>query len=191
MSDAPRGRDPHRLAIAAALGAAALSAAVNIWHALEYPFWQDEVGAARVITTEGPIKMLRTIASTELHPPGFYTAGWLLDRVGVPVAWDRAISILAAMALSGLLVLYARRFVPLWGAGLAGLVSVLGWQFWRHGWELRPYSLFALTCLVFVLVLERAAERPARGRLALLTGVAVVGVMTHYFFVFTLAAGLL
>jgi hypothetical protein len=171
--------------------AAALSAAVNVPRAMDFAFWQDEVGSARVITVSGPISMLRAVVGSENHPPGFYSLGWALDRIGVPVLWDRTISVLAAMALSGLVVVYARRMMPLWGAALAGLVTALGWQFWRHGWELRPYSLFALTCLLFVLALERAAEGPTRRRLVLLAAAVAAGAMTHYFFVFTLLGGLL
>ena len=181
-----------RLQTALAAGAAAaLSAAVNIPRAVDFSFWQDEVGSARVITVSSPISMLRAVVGSENHPPGFYALGWVLDRLGVPVVWDRTISVLAAMALSGLVVVYARRMVQLWGAALAGLVTALGWQFWRHGWELRPYSLFALTCLLFVLALEHAAEEPTRRRLALLAGAVAAGVMTHYFFAFTLFGGLL
>jgi hypothetical protein len=178
------------LALVAA-GAAALTALVNVPRAVGYSFWQDEVGAARVITDPGPISMLRRVVSTENHPPGFYALGWVLDRMGIPVVWDRAISVLAAMALSGLVVLYARRLVPLWGAALAGLVTALGWQFWRHGWELRPYSVFALACLLFVFALVWAAESPTRRRLALLAAAVAAGTMTHFFFVFTLGAGLI
>ncbi|HMI99815.1 MAG TPA: glycosyltransferase family 39 protein [Gaiellaceae bacterium] len=172
-----------------ALAAAALSAALNVPRAIETSFWQDEVGSARVITISSPFSMLRALVGTENHPPAFYSLGWILDRLGVPVVWDRAISVLAATAVSGLVVLYARRMMPLWGAALAGLVTALGWQFWRHGWELRPYSLFALACLLFVLALERAAEQPIRGRLALLAAAVAVGVMTHYFFVLSLCGG--
>jgi hypothetical protein len=178
------------LALVAA-GAAALTALVNVPRALGYSFWQDEVGAARVITDPGPISMLRRLVGTENHPPGFYALGWLLDRLGVPVVWDRTISVLAAMALSGLVVLYARRLVPLWGAALAGLVTALGWQFWRHGWELRPYSVFALACLLFIFALVWATESPTRRRLALLAAAVAAGTMTHFFFVFTLCAGLI
>jgi hypothetical protein len=174
-----------------ALAAAAVSGAVNIPRAVETSFWQDEVGAARVITVSGPFSMLRAVVGTENHPPGFYALGWILDRLGVPVVWDRAISVLAAMAVSGLVVLYARRLMPLWGAALAGLLTALGWQFWRHGWELRPYALFSLTCVLFAFALERAAEQPARRRLAVLAAAVAAGAMTHFFFLFTLGAGLI
>ena len=178
------------LALAAA-GAAALTALVNVPRAVGYSFWQDEVGAARVITEPGPISMLRHVVSTENHPPGFYALGWLLAQLGVPVVWDRTVSVLAAMVLSGLVVVYARRFVPLWGAALAGLATALGWQFWRHGWELRPYSLFALACLLLILALQWAAESPTRNRLAVLAVAVAAGTMTHFFFVFTLGAGVI
>ena len=174
-----------------ALAAAAVSAAVNIPRAIEFSFWQDEVGTARVITVSSPFSMLRAVVGTENHPPGFYSLAWILDRIGVPVVWDRAISVLAAMALSGLVVVYARRLMPLWGAACAGLITALGWQFWRHGWELRPYSLFALTCVLFVLALERAAEQPTRRRLALLAAAVAAGAMTHFFFLLTLGGGLI
>lgn len=170
--------------------AAVLSTGLNIDRALDYPFWQDEVGSARAVTAGGPIAMLRVVVGTELHPPGFYTLVWFLDAVGAPVVWGRSISVLASAALSGLLVLYARRFVPLWGAALVGLASALGWQFVAHGWELRSYALFALACLGFVLALEWAFEQPTRTRLALLVLAVAVGAMAHYFFVFTLVGGL-
>jgi hypothetical protein len=164
-----------------------MSAAVNIPRAVAYLFWQDEVGSARVITESGPVAMLRAVAGSENHPPGFYSLGWALHHLGVPVVWDRAISVLAAIALAGLVVVYAQRMLPLWAAGLAGLLVALGWQFWRHGWELRPYSLFALACLVFVLALEWTFERITTRRLVLLAVAVAVGSMTHLLFLLTLA----
>ena len=135
--------------------------------------------------------MLHRVVNTELHPPGLYTAGWLLNRLGAQPISVRVISILAAVALSGAIVVYARQFVPLWGAALVGLVSALGWQFVAHGWELRPYAVFALASVLFALALERVVEQPTRRRLILAIAVVAIGVMTHYFFVFTLAAGLI
>ena len=177
--------------LVAAAACAALTAAVAGIRAVQYPFWQDEVATARVITTVGPIAMLRRIVNTELHPPALYAAGWLLNRLGAPPVWIRGISVLAAVALSAVVVVYARRFVPLWGAALVGLVSALGWLFVAHGWELRPYAVFALAAVLFALALQRVVDQPTRRRLALVIAVVAVGVMTHYFFVFTLAGGLI
>lgn len=177
--------------VAASMGCAALTAVLAVSRALDYAFWQDEVGSARVITRDGPVQMLRHVASTELHPPGFYSLGWLLTQLGAPPVWARSISVLSATLLSALVVLYAGRFVPVWGAALAGLATAVGWQFVAHAWELRPYSLFALTCVLFAWALERAAAQPGRGRLALLAAAVAAGSMTHYFFAFTLLGGLL
>ena len=175
--------------LVAAVSCAVLTAAVAIPRAVQYAFWQDEVGAARVITRAGPIEMLRNVAGTELHPPGFYALGWVLSRLGAPAVWGRGISVAAAIALTIVVVLYAARLMPVYGAALAGLATALGWQFVDHSWELRPYSLFALVCVLFALALERAAERPSLGRLALLAFATAAGLMTHYFFAFTLVAG--
>jgi hypothetical protein len=174
-----------------AIASAGLSAVVNIPRAFSYPFWQDEVGSARVIATSGPLAMARAVVRTENHPPGFYSLGWALHRLGAPVVWNRAISVLAVVALSGIVVLYARRMLPLWAAGFVGLLVALGWQFWRHGWELRPYSLFALCCLLFVIALEWAIEQPTGKRLSLLTLTVLAGALTHYFFLLTLAGAFL
>jgi hypothetical protein len=171
--------------------AAGVSAAVNVPSAVESSFWQDEVGSARVITTPGLFSMLHRVVDTENHPPGFYFLAWLLDRAGTPVVWDRTLSVVAAMALSGMVVAYARGLMPLSAAFLAGLLTALGWQFWRHGWELRPYSVFALACLFFVFALERAADHSSRGRLALLALAVAAGSMLHYYFLLTLAAGVI
>ena len=65
--------------------------------------------------------------------------------------------------LAGLTVVYARRFLPLWTAGLAGVLTALAWQVVVHGSELRAYALLALLTLVFALLLERAAAEPRAG----------------------------
>jgi hypothetical protein len=175
--------------LAAAVACAALTAGIAVFRAFEYPFWQDEVGAARVITQAEPIEMLRRVTSTELHPPGFYALCWLLARLGAPVVWGRGVSILAAVALTAVVVLYAQRFVPLWAAVVAGLFTALGWQFVDHSWELRPYSLFALECVLFAITVEATAREPTGKRLSLLAAIVAAGAMTHYFFIFTLIAG--
>ena len=45
--------------------------------------------------------------------------------------------------------------------------------------------------MLFVLALAWAAERPTSGRLALLAAAVAAGTMTHFFFLFTLGAGLI
>jgi hypothetical protein len=61
----------------------------------------------------------------------------------------------------------------------------------RHNWELRAYSMFTLLCMIFAVTLEWAARSASKRRLAALAIVVALGSTTHYFFLFTLFAGLL
>jgi mannosyltransferase len=183
-----RRRLAARGELLAAAAAAAVSLAVTVPRAFAYPFWQDEVGAARVIVRSSLFGALRGVVVGENHPPAFYVLGWAVHRLGAPVVWERALSVAAAALLAALVVLYAARILPLACAALAGLAVALGWQFERHGWELRPYALFALAAFAVVVAVERAAEEPTTRRRALLTGVVLAGSLVHYFFLFTLAA---
>jgi uncharacterized membrane protein len=103
----------------------------------------------------------------------------------------RVLSVLSASLLSALLVLFARRFLPLWAAALAGVMTALGHDFVVHGRELRAYALLTLTVLLLAYALIWAAERPTRRRLIVLGASVAAGSMTHYFFMFSFAAGLL
>jgi hypothetical protein len=114
-----------------------------------------------------------------------------VEQTGLPVEAGRGIGVAAGTLLAGLLVLYAARLLPLWAAGLAGLVAALASQLVLRGSELRAYALYALLALVFAWLLERAAEAPSRGRLAALWAVTATGLLTHYFFLFLLLPGLL
>jgi len=102
----------------------------------------------------------------------------------------RVLSALSGAALSGLLVLYARRFVPLWAATLAGLGAVFGHQFVIHGRELRAYEFLALITLIFAYVLTWAKDGPSIQRLAVVSATVAIGALTHYFFLFSVAAAL-
>jgi len=131
------------------------------------------------------------VAESESTPPVWYALAWAVEQTGLPVEAARGIGVAAGALLAGLLVLYAARLLPLWAAGLAGLVAALGSQLVLRGSELRAYALYALLALAFAWLLERAAEAPSRGRLAALGAVVAAGLLTHYFFLFLLLPGLL
>jgi uncharacterized membrane protein len=133
---------------------------------------------------------LDRVAESESTPPLWYALAWVVEQSGLPVEAGRWIGVAAGTLLVGLLVLYAARLLPLWAAGLAGLVAALGSQLVLRGSELRAYALYALVALTFAWLLERAAEAPSRGRLAALWAVAAAGLLTHYFFLFLLLPGL-
>jgi Dolichyl-phosphate-mannose-protein mannosyltransferase len=127
---------------------------------------------------------LGRVEDTESTPPLWYALAWLVEQTGLPVEAARGIGVVASALLAGLLVVYARRMLPLWAAGLAGLLVALAGQLVLRGAELRAYALYALLALAFAWLLERAAERPSHGRLAALAAVAAAGLLTHYFFAF-------
>jgi hypothetical protein len=167
---------------------AAVNLAVTVPRALSYPLWQDEVGAARVVVARSFTSVLTKVTAHENHPPAFYALAWLVHRLGVPAVGARALSVGAAATLTLAVVLYARRLLPLYLAGLAGLMVGLSWQLEMHGWELRPYALLALISFAGVLAVERAAVSSTRARVAQLVLVVAVGALLHDYFVFTLAA---
>ena len=131
---------------------------------------------------------LGRVEDTESTPPLWYGLAWIVEQAGLPVEAARGIGVVASALLAGLVVVYARRFLPLWAAGLAGLIVALAGQLVLRGAELRAYALYALLALAFAWLLERAAEKPSWGRLAALAGVAAAGLLTHYFFVFVALA---
>lgn len=131
---------------------------------------------------------LGRVEETESTPPLWYGLAWLVEQAGLPVEAARGIGVVSSALLAGLLVVYARRFLPLWAAALAGFLVALAGQLVLRGAELRAYALYALLALAFAWLLERAAERPSWGRLAAMAGVAAAGLLTHYFFAFVALA---
>jgi hypothetical protein len=180
-----------RATLAVALLTAAAAAAVRLVPAAAYPLWQDEVASARITVEPTLGGALDRVAGSESTPPLWYALAWALEQTGLPVEAGRGIGVAAGTVLAGLLVLYAARLLPLWAAGLAGLVAALGSQLVLRGSELRAYALYALLALVFAWLLERAAEAPSRGRLVAFWAVTATGLLTHYFFLFLLLPGLL
>lgn len=155
------------------------------------PFWQDEVASARVVDQPTIGAVIDQIQRTESAPPLWYVLGWLGHEAGISLLGLRLLSVLFAAVLAPLIVLYARRFLPLGAAALAGLLGGVGWQFAAHGRELRAYALYALLALVFALVLERAVRRPSAWNLTAFTLCVAAGLLTHYLFALLVVAGLL
>jgi hypothetical protein len=174
------------------LAVAAIAAAARLPGFLRDALWQDEVAAARVISEPSLVGMLRHVAGVEATPPFWYALGWLAHTFGLSPESFRIVSVLSGALLAGLVVILARRALPLWASVVAGLLVAFGWQFVMHGHELRAYELFALATVVLALLLLKQLSAPAgRGRdLALVVCVAL-GSLTNYFFLLTLGAVLL
>lgn len=172
-------------------GTTLASLAVCLPGAITLPLWQDEVASARVVSQPTVGAVLDQIQRTESAPPLWYLLAWLGHQAGVSPAGLRFISVVFAAFLAPLIVLYARRFMPLGAAAFAGLIGGVGWQFVAHGRELRGYALYALLALLFAFALERAARRPTFWSMGALALCVAAGLMTHYLFALLVLAGLL
>ena len=184
------GAGARRATIGVAAGVAALAAAATLPGAIDLPLWQDEVASARVLLESTPAGVVEHVERTESTPPGWYLLAWLGREAGISIEGLRFLSVALAAALAGLTVVYAGRFLPLWLAGVAGVLTALAWQTVVHGSEVRAYSLLALLTLAFALLLEHAAAEPRLGRLVALAACTAAGAYTHYFFVLAALAGL-
>jgi hypothetical protein len=184
------GAGGRRATAGVALAAALVGAAAALPGAIDLPLWQDEVASARVLLEPTPAGVVEHVARTESTPPGWYLLAWLLRETGLSIETLRFLSVALAACLAGLTVVYASRFLPLWIAAVAGILTALAWQTVTHGGEVRAYALLALVTLVFALLLERAASAPTFGRLAALAACAAAGAYTHYFFLLATVAGL-
>src|SRR5262245_49953039 len=184
------GAGARRATIGVAAAVAAPAAPATLPGAIDRPLWQDEVASARVLLESTPAGVVEHVARTESTPPGWYLLAWIGREAGVPIEGLRFLSVAFAAALAGLTVVYARRFLPLWIAGVAGVLTALAWQPVVHGSEVRAYAPLAFLTLIFAFLLERAAAEPRLGRLAALAACTAAGAYTHYFFVLAAAAGL-
>ena len=181
----------HEYAVGlAALVVGAVAVGVRIPGVFANSLWQDEVVSANIILEPTPVAMFRHVARTESTPPVWYGVVWLGHRLGVSVVDLRLLSVLAGGLLAGLVVLWGRRFMPLWASILAGALVALGSQFVTHGSELRAYELYAICAFLFAVALERFSETPTRRNTVLLTGSVLLGSLTHYFFLLFVVAGI-
>lgn len=183
ISSLRRSRAPL---LAAGLGVATVCLRLPGAHSSS--FWQDEVASARVLQQPTFGAMLGRVARTESTPPLWYAMGWMLHRAGVSIHDVRLFSVaLDGMIVAGLVMLANSLLGPVLAVA-AGSVAAITAQLSAHGRELRAYELFALLALAFAASLDRAALRPDPPRLALVGGVVTAGLLTHYFFAFTVAA---
>ena len=181
----------------------AVAVAVRAPDAVNESFWADEVASGHVITAPTPRAAVQRIRRESSPPVWFFLArtahGAGNELASVSGAFKplasfgavRLLSVLFSAVLVALVVIYARRFLELWAAALAGLLVTVGFQFVLHGKELRPYALLMLLAIAVPLTLEWVVARPGRWRLAAFALLVAVGSMTHYFFLLPLFSGLL
>ncbi len=186
--DTQRSLDRGTVAVATAVSAVALCARTP--GALRDAFWQDEVASARILGEPSAYAALRQVARQEATPPLWYMLGFLAHTAGLGPGGFRWLSVLAGAAAAGLVVIFARRLLPLWASAFAGVLAALAWELVMHGRELRAYALFELLAVLFPLALVRALRAEARWTGVALALLVAAGTMTSYFFGLTVVAGL-
>ncbi|HEY5294724.1 MAG TPA: hypothetical protein VIJ70_04530, partial [Gaiellaceae bacterium] len=112
---------------------ALLAVGVRLPHALNDSFWQDEVASARILREPTFSGMLHHVARTESTPPLWYALAWLAHRGGVSIHDTRLLSVAFGGLLAGLVVVLARRVLPLAGAAVAGVLAAVSAQLAWHG----------------------------------------------------------
>jgi hypothetical protein len=168
----------------------AVAVAIRLPAAVSDPLWQDEVASARVVLQPSFGDMLEQVRQTESTPPAWYAVAWAGHRAGVSLEGLRIASVVLSALLAALVVLVARRLLPLWAAAVGGTLAAVGWQFVSHGSELRAYALYALLALLLGVLVRDAVARPTPPRLVAVGLCVAVGIVTHYLFVLPLLATL-
>jgi Dolichyl-phosphate-mannose-protein mannosyltransferase len=175
----------------AAIGLGVATILLRLPGALSWSFWQDEVASARVVQQPTFGSMLHQVVRTESTPPLWYALAWALHHAGVSIHDVRLLSVALDGLVVAAIVVLAGRVLPLRLAVAAGAIASVGAQLSAHGRELRAYELLAALVVALAFCLDRAVERPDTRRLALLAATVAAGLLTHYFFAFTLASAVL
>ena len=188
MRPRPRLRWLRSNSLRLAIGLGLLAAVLRLPLALTSPFWQDEVASARLLDAHTFAGAMHGVVRTESTPPLWYAVAWLVHRAGVPILDVRLLSVAADALLVTLAVILSARLLPLRFAALTGALLAVGAEFSGEGRWIRAYELFALLAVVLALALLHAAAGATLRRLTLLAAAVAAGSLTHYFFLFTLAA---
>ena len=171
--------------------AAACSIAISVPSATGDALWGDEVASARALEEPGLGELLAHVRLTESTPPGWYTVAWTFSSFVDSVEQLRLLSVLFAAAAAALTAAWATRLLGDRTAGsFAGALVALGTTPSTYAGQLRAYALLMLLSVCFGLLVTLVAVRPALLSLLGLAVVTAAGLLTHYFFVFTVLAGI-
>ena len=174
------------------LGVAGCAVAASLPGALGHALYGDEVASARIVVEPDLADVLGHVRLTESTPPAWYVAAWLGHFVLADVRWLRLLSVGCAAGAAALTTVWARRLLgSVWPAALAGTLVALGSEPAAYAEQLRAYALVVLVSVGFGILLLETAQRPRRSAFAGLAATAWLGLLTHYFFFFVLAAGLI
>ncbi len=173
------------------IGPAAVGAIVALGIVLRFvqrsPLWLDE--ALSVNIAQLPVGDLLEALRHDGHPPLYYLLlHYWMELVGDGDVAVRALSGIFAVASLPLVWVAGRRLAGTAGARWALVVAALSPYWVRYATETRMYSLVMLLTLAGYLLLVDALDRPTWRRLAGLTLVSGLLLLTHYW-AFYLIAG--
>jgi hypothetical protein len=120
------------------------------------------------------------------HPPGYplwCLVGFVFSRlveIG-SVAWRTNLlsAILGAGAAAGVTLLLLRRRMRWWIAVTGGLLFAVSGTVWSQAIITEVYTLAALACVTFLILLDRCAMSPTPGRVATAAFVFGLGMASH------------
>jgi mannosyltransferase len=176
-----------RLAGGLLAGIIAAGAALRFLHLTRKSFWLDE-GVSVMLARLDFSNLLHILWRREANMALYYGLLRIWLHFGSGDFFVRTLSALLSLAAIPVIYLLGRRLFSR-GAGLAAaaLFSVHAWQV-RYAQEARSYSLYvllsALSCLFFLMALEK----PARRRWAAYVACSALALYSHFFSVLVVAA---
>lgn len=150
-------------------------------------FWGDEAWTS-LISQLPYLQMLKTTAA-DFHPPAYYTIVETVYKFFPPTEIvTRSISIFFFLATIYLVYLLAYRFKGQSFGLLSAAVVAVNPVFFRYAFEARNYTLFAFAATGSVYFLLRLSEKFTRKSAILFVLFSTLGIYTHYYMFFTIAA---
>lgn len=149
------------------------------------PYWWDELLAVWIASAD-PVTIIRTLATPEapasdFTPPVFYLLLHIVSNVfGNGEAALRFFTALCgALTIPAAYVVGARLVSRLAGCGAALLLALSPAAIF-YSQQVRCYSLLGLLTALTVIALDRAAQRPEKGRLVTAAIFATLALYTHF-----------
>lgn len=150
-------------------------------------FWGDEAWTSLI--SQLPYgQMLKTTAA-DFHPPGYYTIIELLYKILPPTeVFTRLVSILFWWLTVWMVYLVARKFKGQTFGLLSAAVVAVNPIFFRYAFEARNYTMFAFAVTTSVYFLLKLTEKFNWKNSIFFVLFTTLGIYTHYYMFFVLAA---
>lgn len=150
-------------------------------------FWGDEAWTS-LISQLPYLQMLKTTAA-DFHPPAYYTIVELVYKIAPPTeVVTRLISTFFYLATAFLVWRFATKFLGKSSGFIAALVILTNPIFFRYALEARNYTMFAFAAVGSIYYLVNLTQKFSKRDAILFVLFSALGIYTHYYMFFTLAA---